>query len=350
MPEICIAVHNGMLSAALSVKNIKSYYSAPDTQAFRERIYQDGQTAYPAWYLFGSAAKNITGLVEIYSQQGYNVSICPESGLEFQQLSEFELLDIQFCSAGSNLYNKIKQSDTKISGYLPEILADKGAQARELQRKGLSPYLPVQKSYTRDSTPHLPDSQSNFMIVKDALGSDCRGTDGLPYTVWKKNALAATLPEFLAALPHGRKIIISEFILTCDPHAGMADHVVHKMHFFSARHKNIYTVAPYGDNCQKIVQNCNLPLLHEKGFLTLREFIGQPEYISGRVEKTKSVSKFFGSLDFMAHSRLIFSVDFIIPPDGVPRYLESNKLAATFAEKFNGKERAIIDAYPSFPL
>ncbi|MBS4021960.1 MAG: hypothetical protein KGZ79_06020 [Dethiobacter sp.] len=350
MPEICIAVHNGMLSAALAVRDLNHYYSPVDTKAIRERKYQAWETTYPAWYLFGSVAKNTAGLVELYSRQGFAVSLCPQSELELQLNAGLALLDVQFCTLDDSLCRKFTAANTKISGYLPAILAGKNKQTSEFYRQGLSLFLPTQKSYTYKSEPLLPDSQSEVWIVKDAIGSDCRGTDGLPYTVWKKDALADALPGFLAALPAGRELVISEFIHTSDPYAGLADHVVHKMHFFSSCDGSGFAVRPYGSNCQKIICGCNHSLLQDKSFLPLKKYIGQRHYTTGHVEQTEYFNRFLAGLEFMAGSRLIFSVDFIIPPDGIPRYLESNKLAATFAESFDSSRPPLIDAYPFLPL
>jgi hypothetical protein len=350
MPEVCIAVHNGMLAAALSVRDLKECYGPDDVKAIREKIYQAWGTTYPAWYLFGSGEKTVTGLVESYARLGYEISVCPESALPLLPLSLFDLIDVQFCTIGSEFYQKIHAEEKPVTGYLPANLASKSQQALEFTKRRLSGFLPAQKNYTCESEPLLPGSDSRIWILKDAVGSDSRGADGMPYTVWTKSRLAAELPGLLSALPPGRELIISEFVATSDQYAGMADHVVHKMHFFCTRKDTGFEVRPYGDSCQKIVCNCNNSLLEEKGILPLSCYIGERRFISGRVEQNETFKEFISGLCFMGHSRLIFSVDFIIPPDGVPRYLESNKLAATFAERFDVEDLPIIDVYPSLSL
>jgi hypothetical protein len=350
MPEVCIAVHNGMLAAALAARDPNDYYGQDDLKAIREEKYQAWGTTYPAWYLFGSAAKKVAGLVESYARLGYGVSVCSESELPLLPLSHFALVDVQFCTLGSELYQKFNAENVEVSGYLPSNLASKSEQALEFKKRGLSHFLPAQKNYTRESEPLLPCSDSQVWIIKDAVGSDSRGTDGLPYTVWTKNYLAAELPGLLSSLPAGRELIISEFLTTSDQHAGLADHVVHKMHFYCTREESGLAVRPYGEYCQKIVCNCNNSLLEKRRVLPLSAYIGERRFISGRVERNDVFTEFISGLAFMGHNRLIFSVDFIIPPDGVPRYLECNKLAATFAESFDGKDSPIIDAYPNLSM
>jgi hypothetical protein len=90
-------------------------------------------------------------------------------------------------------------------------------------------------------------------------------------------------------------------------------------------------------------------LLAEKKVVTLGEFIGQPEIVPGRIDKVAAFADFVDSLSFMT-GRVMFSVDFIIPPDGIPRFLEINKLAATFAETFDPALPPLIDYYASLPL
>ncbi len=340
-----IVMQDGMLAAATGLPGISKFYRPKEAISLQRERYQASNASYPAWYLFGCAPKNTAGLVTRYTQLGYETAICPESMLGAAG-SFAALLDVQF--SGDSI---VPMPAGGLSGYLPDRYASKAQQARELWHGGHSRFLPAQACFDRFSDPSLPSTENDTFIVKDTLGSGRRGSDGTPYTVWQKDRLQEALPGLLAALPPGRQLLISEFIHTSDPYAGYADHVVHKMHFTSSRQSDgRYQLAPYGRKCQVIIHRCRRDLLKREGVLTLSRYTGLPEYGTGDVCQIREFDRLTAALSFFAQSRLILSVDFIIPPDGLPRFLEANKLGATFAETFDPSLPPVIDAYPELSL
>lgn len=344
-----IAVHDGMLAAAIGIKTLAPFYRRRELHRIRNERYQAGGTPYPSWYLFGSAQKNISGLFYQYARLGYQVSLCRESVLPVLNLRDFNLLDVQLCT----LRQTPGQSSSQLpllSGFLPEKWSCKARLADELFRQSSFQFLPVQRHYFSCSEPSLPLSDADVWILKDPVGSAGRCPRGRPYTVWLKNELTEKLPSLLAALPAGGQFIASEFIHHRDPHAGFADHVVHKMHFFAERNSSAFNVQPYGAVCQRFLYRCRHDLLRLHRKLPLADYVGKPALMPGMIDKIPSFSEFTRQLNFHGQSRLIFSVDFLVPGDGIPRYLESNKLAATFAERFDPALPPLIDTYPALHI
>ncbi|HHX75403.1 MAG TPA: hypothetical protein GX699_10920 [Firmicutes bacterium] len=344
MPRLCIAVADEMLAAALGLVSAGRQLSPQETLRFREQRYRDGNSVYPAWYLFGCKAKAVNGMVEIYRRQGAEVFLCPASLLE--KTIAAEIIDTQFCSLPEPLFSAWQENGLTVLGYLPVTYAAKTCQAKALQASGGARFLPLQQSYTKNSIPRLPAAGRPVWLVKSAYGAAGRNRDGTPYTVWQQEYLQEKLPSLLARLPAGEELICSEFVFACDPYAAYADHVVHKMHFLACPGK---VPVPYGRYCQRFIHRCNHALLQQKKVVTLGEFIGQPQVSSGTIDSITAFDDFAGCLAFLA-GRVIFSVDFIVPQDGVPRFLEINKLAGTFAETFEPSLPPLIDYYAGLPL
>lgn len=345
-----IAVHDGMLAAAVGVKTADPLYRHQDLLRIRAERYRAENAPYPSWYLFGSAQKCVSGLFSQYSQQGFQVTMCRESFLPaLYRQQDFSLLDVQFCTL--RLPGGLASCQTPLlSGFLPVELSSKASLADKLYLQSAFRFLPVQRHYCSCSEPALPLSDSNVWILKYPFGAAGRCPQGQPYTVWQKSALADKLPTLLAALPPGRQLIASEFIHHRDPYAGGADHVVHKMPFLAERSCSGVTVRPYGSVCQRFLYRCRHDLLGLHRKISLADYVGKPIITAGLVDTIPSFPEFSRQLDFHGLTRLIFSVDFLIPEDGVPRYLESNKLAATFAERFDSTLPPLIDIYPELHM
>lgn len=350
MSIVTLVVQDNMLAAATGMPGISDFYQTEETVSMQKERRQARDSGYPAWYLFGCPDKSTEGLVSTYNRHGYAVTICPESRFTSVAGGTVSLLDLQLAGATGAIMTSLADK-IQISGYLADRFASKAEQAEELASSGNKRFLPAQVRLDRNSIPRLPDTATGIFIVKDALGSGRRGASGTPYTVWRKNLLAEALPEMLAMLPPGRELVLSEFIHTSDPYAGNADHVVHKMHFTSARNADgVFELKPYGDRCQLLIHRCRRERLEQSGVLFLAEYIGPPEYWAGSVSTIREFDDFSRALSFFAQSRLILAIDFMVPPDGQPRFLEANKLGATFAETFDPFLPPVIDAYPGMPL
>lgn len=339
MQKVCIAVHDDLLAAALAVSRIKRPLGHEETLQARQERYQAGNTPYPAWYLFGSREKQAEGLVKCYHNQGLQVFLCPETLLT--PIIDADMIDCQLCTVTDSLYEKLLRHRKRVRGYLPESLSSKSHLAQLLANFGGARFLPVQKTYHRTSSPVLPETDSTVWITKLSRGAAGRNSDGTPYMVWHKNLLAEKLPELLTLLNSDIELICSEFVLTNDPYADFADHVVHKMHFYC---DGKTAAKPYGSVCQRFIHRCNWAALEQRETMPLADFIGHPHITTGRVDSIKEFPNLSDALGFHV-GLVIFSADFILPPHGVPQYLESNKLAATFAEQFDPHLPPIIDFY-----
>jgi len=344
MQKVCIAVHHDLLAAALTVKKVERPLSTPETLQACAQRYQAPDAPYPAWYLFGCQQKGVQGLVNLYTRQGKSVFLCPDHLLH--RHVEADMIDVQLCTLPDLLYAEFLSQGKKIVGYLPASFASKAFLANKLQGQKGNKFLPVQRVYTKDSDPFLPAANIKFWIIKAPYGSAGKSSTGIPYTVWKAEYLQEKLPKLLAKL-HGEQLLIcSEFIVTHDPYAACADHVVHKMPFFSLPG---YGVKAYGQYCQKFISHCNWDALEKKHVLPLGDFIKKTTITTGKINTIKLFPEFMQALSFH-QGCVIFSVDFMVPPDGIPRFLESNKLAATFAEKFDPHLPPLIDYYASRSL
>jgi hypothetical protein len=337
-------MHDGMLAAALDVSRLKPCYNPTETRELRQERYQARNTPYPSWYLFGSEEKQVSGLVELYTNQGFNVSLSPESCfIDFKNALYF---DVQFCTVSDNHYQDLLKKGAQLYGYLPEAYSSKIVQAEYIFKQSGFRFLPLQRTYHKNSLPILPESPTEAWIVKSAIGSAGVSPDGIPYTVWTTNRLKRELQTLIHNLPPEESIIVSEFIHTDDPYAGYADHVVHKAHFYTVKKNGKILVVPYGTYCQKFVFHCNREKLYQAGVLSMGDYIGSPEFHVGQFDTISTFDVFIKQLSYLGCSRIIFSADFIIPVDGIPRFLEFNKIGATFAEKFHPGLPAIIDMYP----
>lgn len=331
-----------MLAAALGVQEHQRQLGPQETLRARALRYQRGNTPYPSWYLFGSHLKGVAGLVGCYSSQAA-VSLVPESLLTTELKTDF--LDTQFCTVSKSLCDKLADKGINIFGYLPEGFASKAYLAAALEKNGGKRYLPQQRTYSKTSSPQLPAGEQAVWIVKTPYGSAGHNSNGTPYTVWQKAVLSESLPSLLKSLNKEEELICSEFVITADPYANHANHVVHKMPFLA----DGQTAKPYGRFCQKFIYHCNWQALQAKGKLPLGEFIGPPEITTGQVDSIREFPQFVENLSFH-QGRVMLSVDFIVPPDGIPRYLETNKLAATFAEQFDPHLPPLLDHYGQLPL
>lgn len=347
LSDVCIVVHDGMLAAAVGEREIRRFIEPDEAKQIQQQRYLAGGTPYPAWYIFGSAAKNVNGLLQAYGTEYKYVSLCPESMLP--DAPGTALFDVQFCTLPDQAYYLLREQGVNVSGYLPEDFSSKSCQAAVMHSGTGRLFLPSQATYSRDSTPVLPDSENECWIVKYPRGSAGNSDRGKPYTVWTREAVASKLPYLLSGLSAGEELIVSEFIHTADPYAGNADHVVHKMHFVCCVGDNGAEVRPYGTFCQKFIFRCDRHRLAAEGTLTLGKYLGTPEISIGCVATVQYFSEFTSALRFW-DGRVIFSGDFIIPPDGIPRFLEINKIAATFADVFDASLPPIIDSYPTFPI
>ncbi|NLZ38630.1 MAG: hypothetical protein GX893_03370 [Firmicutes bacterium] len=344
MPTICIAVQNEMLAAALAVPVIERQLTPRETMQIGAQRYQDGTSPYPTWYLFGCQTKGVTGLVTNYSRQGLKVFLCPEKSLKADL--EADYIDVQLCTIESALVRQWKQKGKKIFGYLPTYFSSKAFLAAALNHMNGTRFLPRQITFTRQSSPILPAADVKVWIIKSPYGSAGKNSDGTPYTVWLSEKLEEHLPFLLKNLKHNEKLICSEFIFTNDPYADHADHVVHKMHFLSTSKT---PAQPYGLYCQRFIHRCNWTALQAQKVLPLGEFIGKPEITRGHVGNIREFGAFVEALSFH-QGRVMLSIDFILPPDGIPRYLETNKLAATFAEQFDPHLPPLLDYYAQLAL
>ncbi|MBS3886175.1 MAG: hypothetical protein KGZ41_03145 [Dethiobacter sp.] len=339
MQTICIAMDDKMLAAALAVPRISRPICPEETLRIRQHFHQARSRAYPAWYLFGCRAKEVEGLVELYLRQGYQVFLTPASLL--QPKIHYQIIDVQFCGLSFSTYQALIRQQIQVLGYLPEKFSSKAVLAGYLKKSGGQKYLPAQKVYYHNSALFLPQSKDGVYILKSPFGAAGRNNNGNHYTVWLREALEKELPAVLAGLPEGEGVICSEFIITNDPSAAHADHVVHKMHFIGAK--------PYGTICQRFIHWCDWQNLRKQGVLALPDFIGEPFITIGTVEQITGFYDFAAALAFQA-GRIIYSADFMVPSDGIPRFLESNKLGATFAERFDPSMPALIDAYADLPI
>lgn len=340
MTDVTIVVNDQMLAAALGDMAAVRPLDAAETRRACETICQAGDTPYPAWYLFGCRNKGVQGLVRGYSAHGAHVRLLPEKCLT--PGLETDLLDVQLCSLSEKLYSFYSRKNLKIRGYLPDCLASKSVLHRLFCLYGGRRFLPLQITCSANSPGSLPFTRNGLWLIKYPCGSAGRSGSGKPYTVWTDKMLRRSLPQILRALAENEEIIISEWISTFDPYAGFSQHVVHKAHYIILGENG--PPKPYGRYCQRFIHRCDWDALQRCGSLSLANFVGGAEIASGQLETIRDISEFSRCLSFH-RSPVLLSVDFMIPTDGIPRFLESNKLAATFAEMFDPDLPAPIDYY-----
>lgn len=325
-----------MLKASLeNYAHFKSFYDFNEVNALREKVKPllKGDEIYPVKYLFGWHQENgyTKGLLQSYFDKGYDVSLASEPKLKTYDFSSYDAIDVQYASVPTDIVKKLLLGGIKVVGWTPPEFASKPIQAIFVsQRCNKKPFITKQifLRLENDFKKEWIDSvDSEFVILKGSFGAASHAID-MEYLIAKKEHLPNLLKE------NKSELIVSELILTDDPFAGNANNVVHKANCISEVNKK-FELKFVGNVCQKFVNNGDINSLRRDGILPISKFIVSSYLSKGDLSKIMHVKEFLEAVGFFGFCGCICSVDFMIPIDGVPRFLEMNKLGATFADIFD---------------
>ncbi len=352
-----------MLAAALSsYTSFKPLYDSREVSTLYQKVKNNlkGDEIYPTKYLFGWHQKNgqTKGILQSYFEKGYDVFLMAESKVNStvrQDFSAFSVIDVQYATISTNVIKNWLRQNIKVVGWAPPEFASKLMQAIFVsQRCNKRPFLPKQvllpyrTSYNSTLGKKCVDLfECEYVILKSSIGAASHGGNSFEYNIVKKDSLISVLPEHLKKVwgsTLGQDMIISELIITDDPYAGHANHVIHKANCISKfiQGKEELEVSFIGNVCQKIVSNGNFNNIREEA-VPISKFITFSYLSTAHLSCIEHINEFLGLIKFFGSISCIFSVDFMIPPDGFPRFLELNKLAATFADIFDPNCGSALD-------
>jgi len=144
-------------------------------------------------------------------------------------------------------------------------------------------------------------------------------------------------------------MIISELIHTDDPFSvRRGANVVHKLNCYAGWSDSIVKITSSGW-CKKIVNVINWGNISSDYLSRLGEIITETYWMNADVSHIVAIRKMLNSFASQIVCNTIFTVDFMIPPDGKPRFLEINKLSATFSDISvnDNKHKSATDIYAS---
>ncbi|MEM2970877.1 MAG: hypothetical protein QW270_00430 [Candidatus Bathyarchaeia archaeon] len=362
--KILVVMRDDMLKDALgNYVEFKPYYDFQSTRiicnAVKPRLV--GTEIYPTKYLFGWHQKTgyTKGILQSYFDRGHDVCLMSEAKMESltpQDFLSFDALDVQYATMPTNKVKQLLKLGVKIVGWTPPEFASKIVQAILVSQKcHKRPFLPKQillpsnamfsSELGRKCVKHL---EAEFVILKGALSAASRIGGVIEYQITKKDLMIEVLSSFIEKIRYNTwdfGTIISELVITEDPFVGHANHVIHKANCISKFIENSreLEIDFVGGICQKIVSNGDLETVRKEGVLPLSKFIVSSHISKAHLSSIQNLNEFQKVIKFFGLTGCIFSVDFMISADGFSRFLELNKLAATFADIFDPNCDSALD-------
>ena len=356
-------MRDDMLAAALrGYTPLKPFYASQEVSTLSHKVIKHlrGDEIYPTKYLFGwnQEIGQTKGILQSYFEKGYNVCLMAESKVDSiirQDFSAFDVIDVQYATVSTGIVKEWLSQNIKVVGWAPPEFASKLTQAIFVsQRCNNKPFLPKQVLLPRGTSynPKLGKKcvdlfECEYVILKHSFGAASHGCDSFEYNIVKKESLINVLPDYLKKVWESRleqDIIISELIMTDDPYAGHANHVIHKAHCISKylKGKKKPEVDFVGNICPKIVSNGDFGTVRKEA-IPISKLIPSSYWSIAHLSCIEYINEFLGLIKFFGSVGCVFTVDFMIPPDGFPRFLEINKLAATFADIFDPNCGSALD-------
>ena len=320
-----------------------------------------GNEIYPTKYLFGWRQENgyTKGILQSYFDRNHDVFLMSGTkmgSLNLRDFLHFDALDVQYATMSNDKVKELLKLGIKVAGWTPPEFASKIVQAILVsQRCHNRPFLPKQILLPSNATfnPELGKKckehlGTEFVILKGAFGAASHIGGIVEYQIAKKDSIIEILPSYIEKVRYNTcdsGVIISELVITEDPFVEYANHVIHKANCISrfiesSRELEIDFV---GNFCQKMVNNGDLETVRKEGALQVSRFISSSYMLKAHLSSIQHIAEFRGIIKFFGSIGCIFSVDFMIPTDGFPRFLELNKLAATFADILDPSYDSALD-------
>lgn len=347
--RVCFLLERQFLDRALrGFTTPKEFYTPIETQSLLEKIRPklQGDEDFPTRYLFGWAQD--TGITKGALQACMEENIEIFLATNLPRKIEFDVLNVQFSELALSQIKNLLKEGVRIAGWFPPEMEDKRVQALFLLSTHIahhegSEFLPTQLllpfrylATQKELFEWVKAFKKSFLIVKASKGARSKFSSGMSYIVMKSDKLPYLLSRiFEIVRTEDLGIIISELLVTDDPYCEGANNVVHKMDLASDKFtKNIF-LAPNQLRIEKIARGELVPL---------EECISTPPWLSANAQTIQLIYKFvdiFSSL--LSKFGLIYSIDFMIPSHGIPKFIEINKDPGTYSDKLDMDCSAVID-------
>ncbi|PKN01006.1 MAG: hypothetical protein CVU77_07385 [Elusimicrobia bacterium HGW-Elusimicrobia-1] len=363
--KICIIAAKDFLAAALGMfhTSLKVCYSADETKKLFEESSSrlTGGEPYPAKYLFGrqQASGKSRGLIELYLDYGYDVEI--RSATDASEIlgdgsRDSVAFDLLFSSASVESVISALNRGSNILGWTPPEFASKSFQMLALASSaGGAVYLPRSLIIPSGVRPGAAGFESlrgffdsEYIIIKSAYGAAGRLTSNLEYAVVPTRLFGSWILKLAAAVESEFKqdVIISELIVTDDTYASRAENVVHKINccgLFNTGGKSVFS--PLNGCCKKIACRMDFGRLSAHRPTRFGELVTDCFWLDANIANVPGIKDIFKCFDGFAACGCACTLDFMIPRDGKPRFLELNKLSATLSDTSPITEDSAINIY-----
>ncbi|MDI6756676.1 MAG: hypothetical protein QME32_01485 [Endomicrobiia bacterium] len=347
-----IILRRDFLEAALApFGETRRVYSGNETKNLFETIRSRlrGDEPYPTKYLFGRprGAEKQRGVLEIYFEVAREVEICADDDASVRLSSQNQrpcIYDLQFSDATSRAVIAALSHGDDVAGWTHPALNSKSFQMLALalkQKTSLLPASAIIPPAARGSPAATLDAlcgffTSDYLILKSSAGAASRLTPTLGYAVFPRDNLGLWLFDLAdtVAKERGQDIILSEMLVTDDPFSDGAENVVHKLNCcgFSVLARDARPSVLSAGWCKKIVCGLDFARVSKNHPTKLGELITANYWTDAEISHIGGLNELLAAFDFTAACGCALTMDFMIPPDGKPRFLETNKFSATLAD------------------
>lgn len=319
-------------------------------QLLKTKPPSNGDDPYPYQYLFGSP--NYMGLLRHYLEHDWELTVCSEQRFcsePWPLLHSHDRFDFQLSGMVHPVWIGAALSMSKVvTGWCHPLLGGKHYQAHILAGNGRKYadiprqiYLPSPNTLSGDTAERILNwLPGEFFIVKSVRSSRSRFPNGDDYHVVTRHGWH----EFYSALAHRPHwfrpesgILVSELIQTQDHHIGGANAIVHKVHVASS--------------CQRDETSYRCHIIPATLHIERRRGAEEPmgalyEHRSWRRGDLAQHRRHLENIvDTLSPVPCLMGLDLMIPSDGIPRFLEINKIAGTYLDIFAGNGKSVLENY-----
>lgn len=309
-------------------------------------------SSYEYLYLFGDGERR--GTLRQLEAHGFETDVIGEDSFRVLYpalVEKYDLCDLQFAShIPAACIDRLMARSCAVLGWIPSDLASKSAQALLLAASStLAPLLPRQvlvsnleqlARLTRDEiVAHFGDA---WLIVKSAIGTGGRMPDGSDYlAAWSRDweLVAERFRRRPEALRAGKGLVVSELVTTRDPYLCDRNAVVHKVHVMSGL--NPASRSSWSFDCWRVPAQVELPAACGRpcDFSELRRGAPwQPGNVASHRARLQAIAELFSPFP------CLLCEDVMLRRDGRCAFLEVNKIAGTFGDRFSPAHPSALDA------
>lgn len=344
--KICFLLSKGFLWRALGpLTLVRAFYTCGEVKRLlEERRADPGPRSFEAKYLFGhpSSGAETKGVLRCCLEAGQEVALA--SSWREAAVRRQEIVNVQWSGIGVEEIEVLAHGP-RVFGWLPPELDDRRAQVL-LLRQACTPgedhltrtiLIPWGYSATTAETQVWEAFlDSEFLLLKAARGIAGHALSGVPYWVVRRDRLAELVRLYLGLLRReDGGLVISEFIVTDDPYTHWRNHVVHKADLGSESIPRVTYKVPgrfdphvFGAQGYAPLSDCT-----RTGYWSQADLGELADFGCCGASVMAAFCRFGAAV----------SIDFMIPPDGIPRFLELNRENGTFADRLEPDQPTAVD-------